>query len=33
MIFPIMPLTGSLDRAMSGGPAYAWEPEKGCILT
>ena len=29
VIFPIMPLTGSLDRAMRGGPAYAWEPEKG----
>ena len=29
VIFPIMPLTGSLDRVMSGGPAYAWEPEKG----
>jgi carotenoid cleavage dioxygenase-like enzyme len=29
VLFPIMPLTGSLDRAMSGGPAFAWEPEKG----
>ncbi len=29
VIFPIMPLTGSLDRAMTGGPVYAWEPEKG----
>lgn len=29
VIFPIMPLTGSLERAMSGGPVYAWEPEKG----
>ena len=29
IIFPIMPLTGSLDRAMKGLPVYAWEPEKG----
>jgi carotenoid cleavage dioxygenase-like enzyme len=29
VIFPIMPLTGSLERAMKGGPVYAWEPEKG----
>lgn len=29
VIFPIFPLTGSLDRAMSGKPAFAWEPDKG----
>ncbi len=29
IIFPIMPLTGSMQRAMSGAPVYAWEPEKG----
>lgn len=29
VIFPIMPLTGSMERAMSGQPVYAWEPEKG----
>ncbi len=29
VIFPIMPLTGSMERAMNGEPAYAWEPEKG----
>ncbi len=29
VIFPIMPLTGSMERAMSGAPAYAWEPEMG----
>ena len=29
VIFPIMPLTGSIDRAMKGLPVYAWEPEKG----
>ncbi len=28
VLFPIMPLTGSLERAMQGLPAYAWEPEK-----
>jgi carotenoid cleavage dioxygenase-like enzyme len=28
-LFPILPLTGDLQRAMRGGPAYAWEPEKG----
>lgn len=29
VLFPIQPLTGSLERAMSGRPAFAWEPEKG----
>ena len=29
VIFPIMPLTGSLERAMQGAPVYAWEPDKG----
>ncbi len=29
VLFPILPLTGSLPRAMQGGPAYAWEPDKG----
>jgi carotenoid cleavage dioxygenase-like enzyme len=28
-LFPILPLTGSLQRAMQGQPAFAWEPEKG----
>lgn len=28
VLFPVMPLTGSLERAMKGLPAYAWEPEK-----
>jgi carotenoid cleavage dioxygenase len=28
-LFPILPLTGSLERAMAGGPVYAWEPERG----
>ncbi|HWA30283.1 MAG TPA: carotenoid oxygenase family protein, partial [Rhizomicrobium sp.] len=29
VLFPVLPLTGSLDRAMNGKPAFAWEPEKG----
>ncbi|HYM32864.1 MAG TPA: carotenoid oxygenase family protein [Candidatus Cybelea sp.] len=29
VLFPIMPITGSMERAMSGKPAYAWEPDKG----
>ena len=29
IIFPIFPLTGSMERIMSGRPAYAWEPDKG----
>lgn len=28
VLFPILPLTGSLERAMKGLPAFAWEPEK-----
>src|SRR5580698_9939230 len=27
--FPVLPLTGDLDRAKRGLPAFAWEPEKG----
>ena len=29
VLFPILPLTGSLQRVMTGGPAFAWEPDKG----
>jgi carotenoid cleavage dioxygenase len=29
VLFPVLPLTASLQRAMSGGPAFAWEPQKG----
>jgi carotenoid cleavage dioxygenase-like enzyme len=32
VLFPILPLTGDLQRAMSGGPAFAWEPEKGAFI-
>lgn len=28
-VFPIFPVTGSLERAMAGGPPIAWEPDKG----
>ncbi len=28
-IFPIFPLTVSIERVMSGGPMMAWEPDKG----
>jgi carotenoid cleavage dioxygenase len=29
IVIPVMPITGSLERAMEGGPPFAWEPEKG----
>jgi carotenoid cleavage dioxygenase-like enzyme len=29
IIVPVFPITGSLDRAMEGGPPFAWQPEKG----
>jgi carotenoid cleavage dioxygenase len=29
IIVPNFPLTGSMERAMSGKPAFAWEPDKG----
>lgn len=32
VVFPVLPLTGSLDRARSGRPPYAWEPERGAYL-
>ncbi|MGH7075631.1 MAG: carotenoid oxygenase family protein [Stellaceae bacterium] len=32
VLFPILPLTGSMERAMSGKPAYAWEPGKGAYV-
>lgn len=28
-LFPVLPLTGSLERAMRGQMPFAWEPEKG----
>jgi carotenoid cleavage dioxygenase len=32
VMFPVLPLTGSLERAMRGGPAFAWEPQKGAYV-
>ena len=32
VLFPILPMTGSMQRAMSGKPPYAWEPEKGAYV-
>ena len=32
MLFPILPITGSMERAMRGKPPYAWEPEKGAYV-
>lgn len=31
-LFPVLPLTGDITRAMRGGPAFAWEPEKGAFI-
>ncbi|RAK60439.1 carotenoid oxygenase [Phenylobacterium hankyongense] len=32
VLFPVLPLTGSLERAMRGLPPFAWEPEKGSFV-
>jgi carotenoid cleavage dioxygenase-like enzyme len=32
VLFPILPLTGSMARAMSGQPPFAWEPDKGAHI-
>ncbi|WP_213284697.1 carotenoid oxygenase family protein [Bradyrhizobium sp. sGM-13] len=32
LLFPILPLTGSIERAMTGRPPYAWEPDKGAYV-
>lgn len=32
VLFPVLPLTGSMDRAIQGRPAYAWEPDKGACV-
>jgi carotenoid cleavage dioxygenase len=32
VLFPVLPLTGNLERVRSGGPAFAWEPERGAYL-
>ncbi|THD55094.1 carotenoid oxygenase family protein [Phenylobacterium sp.] len=32
VLFPILPLTASLERAMKGLPPFAWEPGKGSYV-
>lgn len=32
VLFPILPLTGSMERARAGRSAYAWEPDKGAFI-
>lgn len=32
LLFPVLPITGSMDRAMKGRPPYAWEPDKGAYV-
>ncbi|UYO55035.1 carotenoid oxygenase family protein [Rhodopseudomonas palustris] len=32
VLFPILPLTGSIWRAVRGKPPYAWEPRKGSYV-
>jgi len=32
IVIPVMPITGSLERAFAGGPPFAWEPDKGVYL-
>lgn len=32
VLFPVLPLTGDMGRAMSGAPAFAWEPDKGAYV-
>src|SRR6266478_5094131 len=32
LLFPILPITGSMERAMGGKPPYAWEPDQGAYV-
>ena len=32
VVFPVLPLTGSMERRMAGAPPFAWEPERGGFL-
>ena len=32
VMFPILPLTGDMQRALKGGPPWAWEPDKGAYI-
>ena len=29
IVIPVMPICGSIERAMEGAPPFAWEPDKG----
>ncbi len=29
VLFPVLPLSGDMERARAGGPAFAWDPGKG----
>jgi carotenoid cleavage dioxygenase len=31
-LFPVLPLVGDLERAMRGGPPFAWEPDRGAFV-
>ena len=31
-VFPVLPLTGDMERAKRGLPAFAWEPQKGAFV-
>jgi carotenoid cleavage dioxygenase-like enzyme len=31
-LFPVLPLTGDMERAKRGLPAFAWEPQKGAFI-
>ncbi len=32
LLFPVLPITGSMERAMKGMPPFAWEPDKGAYV-
>ena len=32
VLFPILPLTGDLERVVNGGPAFAWDPSRGAQI-
>ena len=32
VLFPVLPLTGSMERTMAGGAPYAWEPDRGAYV-
>ncbi|VIO76940.1 Lignostilbene-alpha,beta-dioxygenase isozyme I [Bradyrhizobium ivorense] len=32
VLFPVLPITGSMQRAMRGQAPYAWEPDKGAYV-